>query len=82
MNAAILKDLFEPFGAVEVRRMFGGAGIYASGLCFAIESNDEVFLKVDPETQAVFRGRLLALRLQREGQADDHILLAPAFRRL
>ena len=34
--------------------MFGGAGIYARGLCFAIESGGEVFLKVDPETQAVF----------------------------
>ena len=54
MNADGLKALFEPFGAVEVKRMFGGAGVYAEGLCFAIESGGEVFLKVDGETQADF----------------------------
>ena len=53
MNADGLTELFAPFGAVAVRRMFGGAGIYAEGLCFAIESDGEVFLKVDLETQAV-----------------------------
>jgi DNA transformation protein and related proteins len=49
-----LKALFEPFGPVAVRRMFGGAGIYAEGLCFAIESGGEVFLKVDAQSQAGF----------------------------
>ena len=38
MNADGLRELFEPFGAVEVKRMCGGAGVYAEGLCFAIES--------------------------------------------
>ena len=52
MNADGLKEMFEPFGAVEVKRMFGGAGVYANGLCFAIESGGEVFLKVDAETEA------------------------------
>ncbi len=54
MNADNLKELFEPFGAVEVKRMFGGAGVYAKGLCFAIESGGEVFLKVDAETEKTF----------------------------
>jgi len=27
--------------------MFGSAGVYAEGLCFAIEQDGEVFLKVD-----------------------------------
>ena len=30
------QELFEPFAAVAVKRMFGGHGIYADGLCFAI----------------------------------------------
>ena len=47
MSAEALKELFKPFGAVVVRRMFGGAGVYADGLCFAIEQDGEVFLKVD-----------------------------------
>jgi DNA transformation protein and related proteins len=54
VNANGVKGLFEPFGAVEVKRMFGGAGIYAAGLCFAIESGGEVFLKVDAETEPAF----------------------------
>ena len=56
MNADDLKELVEPFGAVLVKRMFGGAGVYAEGLCLAIESGGEVFLKVDGETQAAFSG--------------------------
>ena len=55
MDAEALRELFEPFGPVSVRRMFGGAGVYADGLCFAIELGGEVFVKVDAETEAVFR---------------------------
>jgi DNA transformation protein len=54
VNAHGLKELFEPFGAVDVNRMFGGSGVYAEGLCFAIESGGDVFLKVDAETEAAF----------------------------
>jgi DNA transformation protein len=54
MDAESLKALFEPFGPVTVRRMFGGSGIYAEGLCFAIESNGEVFLKADALSQPSF----------------------------
>jgi DNA transformation protein and related proteins len=54
MNAEALKELFKPFGEVAIKRMFGGAGIYAEGLCFAIESGGNVFLKVDALSQADF----------------------------
>ncbi len=54
MEAAGLKELFEPFGAVTVKRMFGGHGVYAEGLCFAVESGGEVFLKVDAQSQPDF----------------------------
>ena len=54
MEAAGLKELFEPFGAVTVKRMFGGHGVYAEGLCFAVESGGEVFLKVDARSQPYF----------------------------
>ena len=47
MDAEGLKEIFEPFGAVSVKRMFGGHGVYADGLCFAIEAGGEVYLKVD-----------------------------------
>ncbi len=54
MNADGLKALFEPFGAVAVKRMFGGHGVYADGLCFAIEAEGEVFLKVDAQSEPSF----------------------------
>jgi TfoX/Sxy family transcriptional regulator of competence genes len=34
--------------------MFGGSGIYAEGLCFAIELRGEVFLKTDEVTRPNF----------------------------
>ena len=55
MDVESLKVLFAPFGAVSVRRMFGGAGIYADGLCFAIAPRGgDVYIKCDVETQATF----------------------------
>jgi DNA transformation protein len=54
MEAEELKSLFAPFGRVSVKRMFGGAGVYANGLCFAIESKGEVFLKTDEVSRADF----------------------------
>ncbi|HTR12488.1 MAG TPA: TfoX/Sxy family protein [Roseiarcus sp.] len=55
MNADDLKELFAPLGAVAVKRMFGGHGVYADGLCFAIEIGGEAFLKTDEETRATFQ---------------------------
>ena len=54
MDAESLKALFQPFGPVAVRRMFGGSGIYAEGFCFAIEADGEVFLKTDGVSQPEF----------------------------
>ncbi len=53
-NAESHRELFAPFGPVAVKRMFGGAGIYADGLCFAIELDGEVYLKVDEASRAAF----------------------------
>jgi DNA transformation protein len=49
-----LEDLFAPFAAVSIRRMFGGHGVYADGLCFALEIGGDVYLKVDAKTEAEF----------------------------
>jgi hypothetical protein len=32
VDAEFIHDLFQPFGAVTVRRMFGGAGLFADGV--------------------------------------------------
>jgi DNA transformation protein len=49
-----LEELFAPFAVVSARRMFGGHGVYADGLCFSIAINGDVYLKVDAETRADF----------------------------
>jgi DNA transformation protein len=54
MDSGGLEDLFEPFGRVTVRKMFGGHGVYADGLCFAIQTDGVVYIKAAPETEAVF----------------------------
>ena len=54
MDAAALKDLFAPFGPVTVKRMFGGHGIYAEGLCFAMEDKGAVYIKVDASSEKEF----------------------------
>lgn len=42
-----LKDQLSEFGAVTIRRMFGGAGIYRDGLMFALVASDVVYFKAD-----------------------------------
>jgi DNA transformation protein len=40
-------ELFAPMGPVTIKRMFGGAGVYADGVMFALVADDEIYLKVD-----------------------------------
>jgi DNA transformation protein and related proteins len=51
---AFAEELLSPVGPVTVRRMFGGHGVYADGVFFAILNDDELFLKTDDETRARF----------------------------
>ncbi|MFG1464624.1 TfoX/Sxy family protein [Xanthobacter sp. DSM 24535] len=48
MTGDDIRDVFAPFGPVQVRRMFGGAGIYADDAMFALEAGGELYLKADP----------------------------------
>ena len=50
MDAEFIRDLFSEFGAVDVRRMFGGAGIFADGLMFALVSGGAIYLKSDSDS--------------------------------
>ncbi|MCE8015458.1 TfoX/Sxy family protein [Halomonas sp. MCCC 1A17488] len=42
-----LRDVFELFGPIAARRMFGGHGIYHDGLMFALVADETLYLKVD-----------------------------------
>ena len=51
-----LKDQLSPFGPVSARRMFGGAGLFADNLMFALIATDTLYFKIDarnrPDYQA------------------------------
>jgi DNA transformation protein and related proteins len=44
---AFVQDLLSEFGPISIRNMFGGAGIYADGVMFAILIDDTLYLKAD-----------------------------------
>jgi DNA transformation protein len=50
-----LKEIFSEFGAVTVRRMFGGRGVYAEGIMFALIADGDLYFKADEETIPAFR---------------------------
>jgi DNA transformation protein len=47
-----VKELFEGLGSIQIKRMFGGAGVYADGLMFAMIAEDAVYLKADDKLKA------------------------------
>jgi DNA transformation protein and related proteins len=47
-------DLLSGLGPVEARRMFGGYGVYARGVMLGLLWGDELFLRVDAETEGRF----------------------------
>jgi DNA transformation protein and related proteins len=50
MDADYLLELFAIFGPVMVRRMFGGAGLFADGVMFGLVARDIIYLKADEQT--------------------------------
>jgi DNA transformation protein len=50
MDADTIRELFVEFGPVDVRRMFGGAGVFVDGRMIALVSREVVYLKADAET--------------------------------
>jgi DNA transformation protein len=45
-----IAELFAAFGLVRVRRMFGGAGLFADGLMFGLVEDGVIYLKADAQT--------------------------------
>ena len=49
-----LHEVFEDFGPIRARRMFGGYGIYHDGLMFGLVADDTLYLKVDDQIRPMF----------------------------
>jgi DNA transformation protein len=48
------RELLAPIGRITVRRMFGGAGLYADGLIVGLEVDGGLYLKTDEQTRQAF----------------------------
>ena len=55
-----LPDMFERFGRVSARRMFGGHGIFHEGRMFGLVFGERLYLKTDEESRAKFEAKGLA----------------------
>ena len=53
--AELLQDLLAPLGAISIRRMFGGAGVYCNGTMFGLIDGDALYLKVDDTNRPDFQ---------------------------
>jgi DNA transformation protein and related proteins len=60
MDAESVRELFQEFGSVAVRRMFGGQGIFVEGLMIALIAGGVIYLKADAETIPQFEREGLA----------------------
>lgn len=56
MDEVAIADLFATFGHIHVKRMFGGFGLYAEGLMFAICVDGQIYLKTDVTLARCLRG--------------------------
>lgn len=74
-----LAELFEQFGPVQARRMFGGYGIYHEGLMFGLVANDTLYLKADETTAQDYESRGLGRFAYEKGDKIVHLsyYLAP-----
>jgi len=50
MDAESIREMFSEFGSVDVRRMFGGQGVFVDGRMIALISRELIHLKADTET--------------------------------
>ncbi|MEQ1511086.1 MAG: TfoX/Sxy family protein [Lysobacteraceae bacterium] len=53
-DIAWYRELLEPLGTITVRRMFGGAGLYADGLIVGLEIEGTLYLKTDASSRDLF----------------------------
>lgn len=67
-----LTELFEPFGTVTARKMFGAHGLFHDGLMIGLVANDVLYLKADAELAPRFTARgLPAFTYEKSGKTTN-----------
>lgn len=54
MDREDIAELFSAFGAVDIRRMFSGFGLFAEDVCFSLFLRGELYFKADETTAPRF----------------------------
>src|SRR5262245_55556188 len=67
-------ELFSAFGPVTVRRMFGGAGVYADGTMFALIADGTIYLKAAENNAAMFDREGLAPFTYARGKGEGIVM--------
>jgi len=55
-----LGEVFQQFGVVRARRMFGGYGVYLGAVMFGLVADDTLYLKADKQSANLFEEKGLA----------------------
>lgn len=64
-----LNDVFEDFGPVNCRRMFGGYGVYHDKLMFALVTDDRLYFKTDAQLASELKARgMVPFEYDRQGK--------------
>ena len=50
-------ELLEPLGGIQLRRMFGGYGIFKDGVMFALIADDTLYFRTDAASRSAFEAR-------------------------
>jgi DNA transformation protein len=62
-----LHEVFAPFGIIQIRRMFGGFGLYHQSLMFGLVVDDTLYLKADADSKSAFE-KLQRAQFERLGK--------------
>jgi DNA transformation protein and related proteins len=54
MDAEAIRELFEPSGPIQIRRMFRAHGIYRDGRIIALQDEGMIWLKADTLSISAF----------------------------
>ncbi|MBC8412891.1 MAG: TfoX/Sxy family protein [Nitrospira sp.] len=55
-----LEEVFEKFGIIDIKKMFGGYGVYHEGLMFGLVERNTLYLKADIKTKELFESMELS----------------------
>jgi DNA transformation protein len=50
-----VRELFAELGPIQVKPMFGGAGVYADGVMFGLLADEAIYLKADDALKAALK---------------------------